>query len=172
MRNVLVFAALLVAGGVYAARAIDKTVPKEQPPMAAAAAQASALAAPAELGRTLTVRADRRGHFQVDARVDGRPMEFLVDTGATVIALRASDAARLGVHPGPRDYTAKVSTANGTVGAAPTRLARVDIGGLSVFDVAALIMPDEALGTNLLGNSFLSKLRRYEVANGRLVMEQ
>ena len=48
----------------------------------------------------------------------------------------------------------------------------MDVGGLIVRDVEAMVLPDEALSENLLGLSFLSKLRRFEYANGRLVMEQ
>ena len=89
-----------------------------------------------------------------------------------VYRLREGDAARLGIHPAQRDYTAKVSTANGVVFAAPIELARVEVGGITVRNVAAVVLPDEALPQNLLGMSFLSRLRRYEVADGRLVLEQ
>ena len=122
--------------------------------------------------RSLTVRADRRGHFQVDARVDGRRMDFLVDTGATVIAIPEREAARLGIHPARREYTIQLRTANGTIHGAPTRLGMVEVGGLTVRDVEAVIMPDGALAQNLLGMSFLSRLRRFEFTDGRLVLEQ
>jgi aspartyl protease family protein len=122
--------------------------------------------------RTVTLFADRRGHFQVNGMIDGRPMNFMVDTGASVIALRESDASRLGVHPSQRDYTAQVKTANGAARAAPVRLDRVEIGGLAVNNVAAIVMPDEMLTENLLGMSFLSQLRRVEMGNGRLVLER
>ena len=123
-------------------------------------------------GRTVTLRSDSRGHFQVDARVDGRPVDFLIDTGASFIALRESAAARLGIHPSPRDYTAKAHTANGIAKAAPVQLNRVEVNGITVRDVQAFVMSDESLGVNLLGMSFLSRVRRFEMANGRLVMEQ
>ena len=58
------------------------------------------------------------------------------------------------------------------VKAAPTRLPMVDVGGLVVRDVDAMVLPDEALSENLLGLSFLSKLRRFEYANGKMVLEQ
>jgi aspartyl protease family protein len=58
------------------------------------------------------------------------------------------------------------------VKAAPTRLAMVEVGGLIVRDVDAMVLPDEALSENLLGLSFLSKLRRFEYANGTMVLEQ
>jgi aspartyl protease family protein len=99
-------------------------------------------------------------------------MDFMVDTGATIIAIPLREAARLGIHPARREYTAQIRTANGIILAAPTQLNRVEIGGLTVRDVAAVILPDEALSENLLGMSFLSRLRRFEIAEGRLVMEQ
>jgi aspartyl protease family protein len=58
------------------------------------------------------------------------------------------------------------------VKAAPTRLAMVELGDLIVRDVDAMVLPDEALSENLLGLSFLSKLRRFEYANGKMVLEQ
>ena len=64
------------------------------------------------------------------------------------------------------------ATANGTVKAARTRLAMVELGGLIVRDVDAMVLPDEALSENLLGQSFLSRLKRFEYANGKMVLEQ
>ncbi|HEY4922359.1 MAG TPA: TIGR02281 family clan AA aspartic protease, partial [Xanthobacteraceae bacterium] len=87
------------------------------------------------------------------------------------IALREQDAARLGIHPAEREYTAKVSTANGIVRAAPVEIGLVEIGSLSVRNVAAMVLPDDALGQNLLGMSFLSRVR-WEHRDGRLVLEQ
>ncbi len=118
------------------------------------------------------IQRDGRGHFAAAGRVDGRRLDFMVDTGASVIALRASDAASLGIHPVPREFTAEVKTANGSVRAAPAQLSMVEIGGVTVRDVAALVLPDEALSENLLGMSFLSRLRRFEYGNGKLVLEQ
>jgi len=96
----------------------------------------------------------------------------LVDTGASMVVLRETDAENAGVRPRADEYTALVTTANGKVKAAPTTLDRVELGGITVYDVPALVLPDEVLSTNLLGMSFLSRLRRYEVADGRLVLEQ
>jgi aspartyl protease family protein len=81
-------------------------------------------------------------------------------------------AARLGIHPAQRDFTVEVRTANGSVRAAPARLDKVEVGDLIVRDVAAVILPDGALSDNLLGLSFLSRLRRFEYSDGRLVLEQ
>jgi len=123
-------------------------------------------------GRSVNIPRDVRGHFATEGRIDGQRVSFMVDTGASVIALNESSAARFGLRPVPNQYTATVSTANGTIKAAPARLDRVEIGGLVVRDVDAMVLPDEALSENLLGLSFLSKLRRFEYANGMMVLEQ
>jgi aspartyl protease family protein len=120
--------------------------------------------------RSVTLRASN-GHFHTEASIDGRRVEFMVDTGASAIALRERDAARLGIFPAERDYKHTVSTANGVVRAAYTELNRVDVGGVTVRNVAALILPDQALSQNLLGMTFLSKVR-WEQKNGKLTLEQ
>ncbi len=121
--------------------------------------------------RTVTLARGDGGHFWTEARVDGRRMQFVVDTGASHIALRASDAARLGIHPTQREFSVKVSTANGMTRAAPVQLRAVEVDDVVVRDVTALIHPDEALGVNLLGMSFLSRIR-WTHERGRLVLEQ
>src|ERR1700721_677563 len=115
---------------------------------------------------------DSRGQFLTEGRIDGQRIDFMVDTGASLVALNETSAARFGLRPSRGDYNASVTTANGTIKAARTRLAMVDIGGLVVRDVDAMVLPDEALSENLLGLSFLSKLRRFEYANGKMVLEQ
>jgi aspartyl protease family protein len=122
--------------------------------------------------RTVTVRSDRLGHFQVEGAVDGRRLDFMVDTGASLVALRERDANKLGIFPAPRDYTGRTSTANGVIAVAPVRLSSLEVNGIRIYDVGAVVIPDKALGVNLLGMSFLSRVRRFEMANGRLVMEQ
>jgi aspartyl protease family protein len=122
--------------------------------------------------RSLSIPRDARGHFQAEGRIDGQRIDFMVDTGASVIALNEKSAARFGLRPSRGDYNATVATANGTIKAARTRLAVVELGGLVVRDVDAMVLPDEALSENLLGLSFLSKLKRFEYAGGKMVLEQ
>ena len=172
MRAILVLAVLLLVGGGYAARFADKVVAAH--PHADAASAASAVDAPREpvsSGRSLMIDG-RNGHFAVQSRVNGVFADFVVDTGASMVVLRETDAANAGVHPTPADYTATVSTANGKAKAAPVKIDRIEVGGIAVYDVPAMVMSDDLLDTNLLGMTFLSRLRRYEVAGGRLVMEQ
>ena len=179
MRSIMILAAILIVFGTSMAKVADQmTSEKAQAHSVdkAKAMNAFASVQPKTTGnaglRSVTVSRDSRGHFQTEGRVDGRRLGFMVDTGASVIALNETSAALIGVRPRPSEYTANVSTANGSIKAARTRLAMVDIGGLVVRDVDALVLPDDALSENLLGLSYLSKLRRYEFACGKLVMEQ
>ena len=172
MRQFLILAAALLIFGGYAAHYADNAVAVNPPAQVTAAQPANEPRPPVSSGRSLMLDADRQGHFRAEARIDGRSIDFMVDTGASLVALRESDAARVGIRPLPVDYTATVSTANGKIKGAPTRLERVELGGITVYDVPALVLPDEALDVNLLGVAFLSRLKRYEYANGRLVLEQ
>jgi len=171
MRQIIILASAVLVVGGYAARYADQTV--VHPATQAAAVQTTyEPRQPATSGRSLTLDSGRDGHFQVDARIDGRHIDFIVDTGASLVIMRESDAAQIGIRPMRSDYTATVSTANGKIKAAPAKLDRIEVGGITVYDVPALVLPDEALWKNLLGMSFLSRLKRYEVANGRMVLEQ
>ena len=169
MGKFIIFAAMILGAGVVAARLADRSVPIAASPSAMAAAQEPAPAA--SNSRTVTLSRSGDGHFRTEARVDGRRLELIVDTGASQIALRASDAARLGIHPTPRDYNVRVSTANGITRAALIQLQRVEVEDIVVRDVAALVQPDEALGVNLLGMSFLSRVR-WTHERGKLILEQ
>jgi aspartyl protease family protein len=172
MRNLMMFAALLVGAGTMMAQMADKMT-AATPALAMASSQKTVPQDTAQAGsRSLSIPSDARGHFQTDGRIDGQRMDFMVDTGASMIALNEKSAARFGLRPTPADYKMTVNTANGTIKAARTRLAMVDIGGLVVRDVDAMVLPDEALSENLLGLSFLSKLKRFEFANGKMVLEQ
>jgi aspartyl protease family protein len=174
----MIFAVILIGLGTFMAQLADRMTPRrasastatsaatvgQNPTPAAAAVQAGP--------RSLSIPRDDRGHFLTEGRIDGQRIAFMVDTGASVVALNESSAARFGLRPSAGDYNAAVTTANGTVKAARTRLAMLDVGGLIVRDVEAMVLPDGALSENLLGLSFLSKLRRFEYANGQMVLEQ
>lgn len=167
MGKLLSLAVTLMVAGVLVARWADRTRPV---PSTSAMAAAPTSSSPAN-SRAITVARGSDGHFRVEARIDGRRMELVVDTGASQIALRESDAARLGIHPTSRDYRVKVSTANGFTRAALVQLQMVEVGDIIVRDIPALVHPDEALGVNLLGMSFLSRVR-WTHDRGKLILEQ
>lgn len=171
MKQVLLLAAVVLVAGGYAARFADQAM-TAHPAQVASVAPVVSGPEPSGYGRSLKLDSDRQGHFHAEARVNGRRLDVMVDTGASRVVLRESDAAEAGIRPMPADYTATVSTANGSVKAAPAKIDRIEIGDITVFDVPALVLPDDVLSQNLLGVSFLSRLRRYEVANGQMVLEQ
>lgn len=173
MRSVVIFAALALTAGAMAPRYAAQIGTEPHSAPRAALAEDPALPAAATAGsRSIVVPPDARGHFLVDGLVDGRRLQFMIDTGASVVALTARDAAALGLHPAPSEFRAEVRTANGIVRAASTTLDRVEIGDVELRDVAALVLPEEALSDNLLGLSFLSRLHRFEYSGGKLVLEQ
>ena len=172
MRNIMIMAAFLVGLGTIMAQMADKMTPALANTVAHKAPAPPAQDVTLAGSRSISIPRDARGHFQTEGRIDGQRIGFMVDTGASMIALNETSAARFGLRPSRGDYNATVTTANGTIKAARTRIAMVDVGGLIVRDVDAMVLPDEALSENLLGLSFLSKLRRFEYANGRLVLEQ
>jgi aspartyl protease family protein len=172
MRNLMILAAVMVVLGTYMAQMADKMTAASPAHANAAASIASVATVGQASGRSLSIASDPRGHFLAEGRIDGQRISFLVDTGASMIALNESSAARFGLRPSRGEYSATVTTANGTIKVARTRLAMIDVGGIVVRDVDAMVLPDEALSENLLGLSFLSKLKRYGYANGQMMLEQ
>lgn len=129
-------------------------------------------AAPApSFGNTVRLKAGAHGHFFTDAEVNGRRIQVMVDTGASVVALSHEDAQRAGIYVNPSDFKYQVATANGTARIALVDLDRVSIGNITVYDVRAAVGERGALKTTLLGMSFLSKLKRTEMRQGELILE-
>ncbi|MFL6799580.1 MAG: TIGR02281 family clan AA aspartic protease [Xanthobacteraceae bacterium] len=167
MRMIIIFAAMILAIGVAVPHLLENAGRAASPSMAATPPPAT----PSANSRSMVLSPGNGNHFWVNARIDGRRMDLVVDTGASQVALRASDAARLGIHPALRDYSVRVSTANGLTKAALVELRSVELGDIVVRDVQALVHADDALGVNLLGMSFLSRVR-WSHERGKLILEQ
>lgn len=162
-------AAMVGFGALYfGERLADGMALEEEAPALAAREKASAPATRPD--PVVTVSADYRGHFMVFPTVDNYRVRMMVDTGASAVALTAQDARAIGVHVGPGDYRVRMSTANGVVRAARVNLREIRLGGILLRNVEAVVMPAGVLGISLLGNSFLGKLRGYEVQSGRMVL--
>lgn len=171
LRAALLFAAIVLAvAGLFSWFGPDSLVRLGDAVLVSEAPKEVAAPAAGTYDRRVVIRADRRGHFMVDATVGGRSVEFMVDTGATVVALTEETARRLGIRPARRDYTDQVRTANGIVKVAPVMLDEIAIGAVRVSRVRATVIPGEALGINLLGMSFLRQLRSFEVSGDQLVL--
>lgn len=106
---------------------------------------------------SVIVTADSRGHFIVDGMVNGHVMRFLVDTGATVIALSKQDAARVGVNH-LESTRGRVQTANGPMPVYRVKLATVKVGDITLHNVDAVIVEEGKLSVALLGMSFLNRM--------------
>ena len=111
------------------------------------------------------------GHFRIEALVDGTPIRFLVDTGASSIVLSPADAQRIGFDPARLDFTGFAETANGTVRTAPVRLGAIEIGPIRLHDMPASVN-QAAMRGSLLGMSFLERLRSFEVRDGTLILRR
>lgn len=120
-------------------------------------------------GSSLTLRKGEDGHFWVTADVNGRPVRFLVDSGATVTAMSAQAARDAGVEPGGLGIKTVIETANGIVEAERATISDLQVGTLRVRDHDVVI--SAALGdTNLLGMNFLSELESWRVEGNNMIL--
>ncbi|MDP3759652.1 MAG: TIGR02281 family clan AA aspartic protease [Ramlibacter sp.] len=120
-------------------------------------------------GSRIVLTAGTGGHFMVQGAINGQAVNFMVDTGATSIAMGVPDAQRIGL-----DYKAgqlgQGRTANGTVPVWHVKLASVRIGDVEVYDVDASVLP-AAMHHVLLGNSFLTRFQMKR-ENDQMVLER
>ncbi len=118
------------------------------------------------------IRAGRDGHFIVRARINGVRAQALIDTGASIVAIPYRLAERMGLKPAFLDFDVPLMTANGMARGARVRLRRVEIDNVVARDVEAVVMPRNTLEHVLIGMSFLNRLRRYSVRDGKLRLVQ
>jgi len=118
--------------------------------------------------RTLVYRTDARGHVALTAMVNGAPVRFLVDTGASRVTLTAEDARAAGISPGELVFNQRSQTANGLAREAPVILREIRIDRLSIDNVSAAV--NENLNMSLLGMSFLRRLKSFEMREGTLTI--
>lgn len=123
-------------------------------------------------GATVELRAGPHGHFRTTAQINGSPTDVLVDSGASLVALPYEAARAAGINPGASDFTMRSHTANGVSYFAPVVIDEIEINGLVLYNVKGSVASPGRLNITLLGNSFLSKLGRYEVRSGVLYMEE
>ncbi|HYE45053.1 MAG TPA: TIGR02281 family clan AA aspartic protease [Caulobacter sp.] len=162
------FAAIVLVGALSAVGAAGAVVSldpaNQQAPNAQVATASQAPPSPAQV----TKSAD--GHYWATADVDGSAVRFLVDTGATAVALTADDARRLGLDLSKLDYRVDVTTADGKTRAAQVKLRSVTIAGARVENVDALVL-EGGLKTSLLGMSYLGRLSSFEATRTALILK-
>ncbi|MCE3289724.1 MAG: family clan aspartic protease [Caulobacter sp.] len=170
----LKFAAVVLVGALSAVGAAAAVVnfdasqtfaqPAEAANVQMATAPVSGLPTPAQV----TKAAD--GHYWANADVNGSAVRFLVDTGATAVALTATDAQRLGLDLAKLTYGVPVTTADGKTMAAQIKLRSVTIAGARVENVDALVLKS-GLETSLLGMSYLGRLSSFEATRTALILK-
>ncbi|NOZ42802.1 MAG: TIGR02281 family clan AA aspartic protease [Alphaproteobacteria bacterium] len=118
---------------------------------------------------SISFRANMSGHFFVQARVNGVPIVFMVDTGATDVALTRKDARAIGLPVNRLNYTMPYKTANGVAYGAPVRIKNITLGPISKNNITGSVVP-KGLDYSLLGMSFLNNIRGYKVVDGVLTL--
>lgn len=142
-------------------------------PEEAAVTVAVATPEPAPLPGSRAAFIDREndGHFWARADVSGTQVKFMVDTGASIVALTYFDAQRLGLKPEELNFDSEIRTAGGVTYGAHVTLDSIRIGRVKVENVNAVILRTE-LEQSLLGMTFLGELNSYEVRQGQMIIRQ
>ena len=120
--------------------------------------------------RVIEVPRSNDRHFNLTMRLNGEPIDFVVDSGATDIVLSLQDARRAGLNPDDLAFSGTARTANGTVSTAYTRIDEVAIGPVTFSNVRVAVNGGEMRGS-LLGMSFLDRFERMEITGNRLRLE-
>jgi len=117
----------------------------------------------------ISLRKSANGHFMTAALVNGTSTRFMIDTGATTIALTWQDAIDAGIDPKELRFTQPIMTANGTSMAAPVRLNQVEIGPILRTDLRATVAAEGKLEQSLLGMNFISSLSSFEMRRNEVI---
>lgn len=170
---------LILAVGIFAGLMVpdgEKTRASEDAAKQQLAAQQKAKSSPHSATREpprrradVTIKRRYDGHFYTTAMVNGRSVEFLVDTGATGIALTRDDAEAVGLFWNQTELETVGRSASGPVTGKMVRLDQVELGGKEVRDIDAAIIP-EGLAVSLLGQSFLSRFEEVKIVGDEMTL--
>jgi aspartyl protease family protein len=119
----------------------------------------------------VVVPRDRDGHYYITLDINGQPVDFVIDTGASDIVLTQEDATRVGLDVGNLRFFGRANTANGEVRTAPVRLSEVDISGIRDTNLPAFVNEGEMF-RSLLGMSYLQRWDKIEITGGELILSR
>jgi aspartyl protease family protein len=168
----VMFASVVIAmviAFVVAPRFQEQAAVSDPPPVTVAVATPEPAALPGS--RAAFIDKEDDGHFWTRADVSGTQVKFMVDTGASIVALTYFDAQRLGLKPEELNFDSEIRTAGGITYGAPVTLASIRIGKVKIENVNAVILRTE-LEQSLLGMTFLGELNSYEVRQGQMIIRQ
>ncbi|WP_037294337.1 retropepsin-like aspartic protease family protein [Roseobacter sp. CCS2] len=120
---------------------------------------------------TVAVPRGNDGHYHLTLDIDGTPVAFVVDTGASQVVLSQQDARRIGIDLAALNYSSSANTANGVVRTAPVMLDEVVLGGITDRNIPAVVNGG-AMDASLLGMTYLGLYDRIEISNGELVLNR
>ena len=120
--------------------------------------------------KAIRIRRRPNGHFVARTEVNGAEAIMLVDTGATTTTLTPNDARAAGINLAKLNYAIPVRTANGLTYAAATRISRLAVGPIEMFNIDVLVSKPGAMHQSLLGMNFLTRLRSYEFSGDFLTL--
>jgi len=121
-------------------------------------------------GKVRIPKSKRDGQFWTDAKINNRTVKFLVDTGASSVALTPSDAKAAGINPRRLDYNVRISTANGVGRAASVTLKSIKIGTIKVRNVPAIVV-EQGLSVSLLGMTYLGQIDDIQVTPEAMILD-
>jgi aspartyl protease family protein len=170
-KSVLMF----VASSLIAAVAIVFVIPKlnghEVSPASIQATGASETKPQISFANAAIIDREPDGHYWTRADVDGTAVKFMVDTGASTVAITFRDAQRIGLKPEELDFKWEIRTAGGIVHGAAVTLNSIRIGQVEVENVEGMVLR-EGLDQSLLGMTFLGELYSYEFRKSQLLIRQ
>jgi aspartyl protease family protein len=162
----------LFIGGAVIVAIFSPQAPNHAPsaPIATVAVQAPAPAVAPMKGGTFILDRAPDGHFYTEAQVNGALIRFLVDTGASTIALSKEDAVKIGLPFTESEFTVTGEGAGGKIALKPVMLDRVIIGNMETANVEGVIV-NSAMKTSLLGQSWLKRVGTVEITGDRMLLK-
>ncbi len=122
--------------------------------------------------RMVAIRAGRNGHFDVDTLVNGTHVSMLADTGATFVTLSHEDARRIGIDVNALTYDVPLRTANGVAYGAIIDIDEVEVGGILVRKVRAIVSQADVLAFSLLGMSYFREIGSFQLSGDQLILRE
>lgn len=123
---------------------------------------------PSEPARETKLERGESGHFYTYAKVNGELVQFVVDTGADVVALTVDDAKRLGIPVNPANFQVIGEGASGPVRGEPVTIDSIEVDGKLVNDVEGVVLADSSL--SLLGQSYLSRMGEVQMRGDTMLL--
>ena len=166
----MVIAAAMIAAGVVTL-IVPKLQDRQAPPEIPIVASAVHATPMAGFANAAIIDREPDGHYWTRADVDGTAVKFMVDTGASTVAITFRDAQRIGLKPEDLEFKWEILTAGGVVHGAAVTLEKISVGQVEIENVEAMVLR-EGLEQSLLGMTFLGELYSYEFRKSQLVIRQ